>query len=463
MKAIIFGAGYAGLFAAYELEKHNQEYIVLEKNNEPGGLSRTFKLDNLNFDIGPHIYFNKQEEIRNIWKELIKDKLITIKRHNKIFYDGTYINSPLKPFNAISKLGLLTTIKIFLSFFKSKLSKRQDPENSKEWVIQNFGEELYLRFFKIYNEKIWGLDCEDITANWAGQRIKASLFNMIYKSLIRKDEFIIKTFDYPINGSNTIIKSLYSKINQSNLYLENEIHKTFIENNNIVKIESINLDSGKVESIENFKNVISTIPVDQLIKSFQINIPNEVNLAIKKLTYRHLILVNISIPKNYIKSFNEQWIDIHDPKVKALRLTNFANYNCKMDDDKNAPVTLEYNCFDQDIIWKLSDEDIFEIVKNDLIKLNYVNGNLNLKYKVIRIKNAYPVYYKGYEKDTEKIFDFISSIKNLQSIGRLGMYKWNNMHHSVQTGILAVKNLNNENHNLWNIKGMVSIGKEYSE
>ena len=98
-----------------------------------------------------------------------------------------------------------------------------------------------------------------------------------------------------------------------------------------------------------------------------------------------------------------------------------------------------------------------------MIKLNYVNGDLNLKYKVIRIKNAYPVYYKGYEKDAEKIFDFISTIKNLQSIGRLGMYKWNNMHHSVQTGILAVKNLNNENHNLWNIKGMVSIGKEYSE
>ena len=109
MKAVIFGAGYAGLFAAYELEKHNQEYIVLEKNNEPGGLSRTFKLDNLNFDIGPHIYFNKQEEIRNIWKELIEDKLITIKRHNKIFYDGTYINSPLKPFNAISKLERFKT------------------------------------------------------------------------------------------------------------------------------------------------------------------------------------------------------------------------------------------------------------------------------------------------------------------------------------------------------------------
>ena len=459
---IVIGGGYAGLSCALELSKNKINSVLIEKEKELGGLSRTFTIDDSVFDIGPHIYFNKDKQVVKFWKDLVGDQLQTRDRSNSIFYKGKYIKSPLKIGNTLSKLGLGVTIKIFFSFFVSKIKNRKKtPQNSKEWVVNNFGEELFNRFFKIYNEKIWGLSCEEVTSNWAGQRIKSSLFKMIYKSLVRDNSFIIKTFDYPKKGSQTIINAI-----------ENEILK--FDKCRILKGEKIvelNFNKNKEEyfvktNIGNefyTSSVISSIPIEDTFRMLNEN-NSYINSLLDKLIYRNLVLCFLNVDASMSINFQNQWVDIHDSNVKALRVTNYANYNCDMNSENYIPISLEYNCFKEDDIWKATEEEIYNLAISDLIKLKMItNKIIDIPFKVVKLEKAYPVYFKGYEAIIENLKLEVQKYTNLQIIGRSGMYKWNNMHHSVKTGILAARNYLGEENNLWDVKGMVSIGKEYNE
>ncbi|WP_181374595.1 FAD-dependent oxidoreductase [Polaribacter aquimarinus] len=461
-EVVVIGGGYAGLSCALELSKNDVKSILIEKEKELGGLSRTFSIGDSIFDIGPHIYFNKDKEVVKFWKNLVGDKLQTRKRSNSIFYNSKYIKSPLQVSNTLKQLGIFTTVKIFYSFFMSKIKNRNKaPKTSKDWVVFNFGKELYERFFKVYNEKIWGLPCEEVTSNWAGQRIKSSLSKMIYKSLTRDNDFIIKSFDYPEKGSQTIINAIEKEII---LHKKCEILKAdkivSIELNKKQKEYLVKTESGK-QILS--KTIISSIPIETTLK-FLNNKNTFINSLLDKLVYRNLVLCLLNIESTIPISFKNQWIDIHDPNVKALRATNYANYDCKMNSSQYVPVSLEYNCFNKEEIWNASDEEIYKIAINDLIKLKVISKEIKVSYKIVKLEKAYPVYFKGYEEIIKILKQEVSKFPNLEVIGRLGMYKWNNMHHSVKTGILVAKNcIEGTNHNLWDVKGMVSIGKEYND
>jgi protoporphyrinogen oxidase len=452
---VILGGGLAGLSAAYQLLDKDllHKVIILEKMPYMGGLSRSFDFEGLRFDFGPHIYFDKDEDVTAFWRALIGDHLKSYTRNNRIFYNGKYIYSPLRVTDALIKLGPFTVIKIFWSFFMAKL-KRKEVKNAEDWVTANFGQELFNRFFKVYNEKIWGLDCKEITSNWAGQRIKSSLFTMILKSIKKDKDFIIKTFNYPTGGSQAIINALQDHLNATG--------RCQIITNGIP--EKVNLENGMVRSIRYTingqsqeiltDNLISTIPLKDLYGLLSLD-PKPTT----KLIYRNLILVNCICKRETVKNFKEHWIDIHDPNVKALRVTNYGNYDFGMSNTEYTAIGLEYNCFETDAIWHMSNQEIEAVVVKDLGYMKLIT-DAPKKVQVIREKNAYPVYYTGYENDLAEVLKPLNEIKNLQSIGRHGMYKWNNMHHSVKTGFYAADNIMGIKRDIFSVKGMVSIGKE---
>lgn len=457
-KVLVIGAGYAGLACSYELVKHNIDVVLVEKTNSIGGLSSTVTLKNIKFELGPHIYFNKDKVVNQLWKELIGDKLKSYKRNNKIFYKGKFIDSPLNIFNVISKIGVLRSISYLISFMWYKFLKfNKSPNNSKEWVIFNFGKKLYDDFFMVFNEKIWGLKCEEISVDWTGQRIKSSLYKIVAKSLLKDEDFIIKTFDFPDGGSETIYNAFLTKLlhyNNFKLYLNTNL-EDIITDNFCFKVNSNNFKNF------NFTDIISTIHLSDLNDIIKSNLINKdtINDNINNLKYRNLIIVNFVFKKEDVQNFQEHWIDIHDSSIKALRVTNFGNYNFGLSNDKNTGIGVEYNCFESDDIWHLDDLSILKLALNDLKYMNLINQNY-VDFKVIKISKAYPIYFDGYKEFLNPIINEFIKINNLQLVGRNSMYKWNNMHHSVKTGILAAKNILGENYDLNLVRGMVSFGKE---
>ncbi|MDW8302559.1 MAG: FAD-dependent oxidoreductase [Bacteroidia bacterium] len=453
---LIIGAGFAGLAAAIELIQNNISFTIIEKSPAVGGLSQTIEIDGVRFELGPHIYFDKDIDVLQFWQKLAGVQMESYTRNNAIFYKGKYIKSPLDPWNAFINLGPFKIAYLLTGFLFAKLKPRQIV-SAEDWVKANFGTPLYENFFKVYNEKIWGLSCADISPNWAGQRIKSSLLTMIYKSLKRDKDFIIKTFLFPKGGSQSVYNSQLNKIKafeKADLFLNQSISQ-------ITETSSGFIVNFSGNNCKEFTDIISTIHLEDLynvLKSEKINY-DVLRSSIEQLVYRNLLLVNLVFLKNDIQNFKYHWIDIHDPNVRALRVTNFGNYDFGLSLESKVGIGVEYNCFKEDNIWNMNDSEIIEIALSDLAYMN-LTKKTPIKASVLRLSKAYPVYFKNYEAHVATIMNEFSKVKGLYLIGRNGMYKWNNMHHSVKTGILAVRNILGEQNDLFAVKGMVAIGKE---
>lgn len=453
---LIIGAGYTGLAAGLELAKQDQQFTLCEKQPDVGGLSRSFFVGNTLFELGPHIYFDKDPEVTRFWKRLVGEKFKSHLRNNRIYFDGKYIKSPLSLLDATFKIGLIKIIYVVLTYIKAKLVKQ--PINSAEdWVIAHFGKGLYDYFFKVYNEKIWGLDCKDISANWAGQRIKSNLFTMIYKSLVRDHDFVVKTFDFPDGGSVTLCnKQLGILQAYEGCSIQLATEPISIEANGDQFLVTFSNGSN-----ETYSNIIATCHLEDLAKVVKHPAINKdrLNKALDKLMYRNLVLVNLVFDKTQVRDFKEHWIDIHDPTIQTLRVTNFSNYDLDNANSTNTGIGLEYNCFDNEPIWRLDDHAILAIAMQDLINMQLVQGN-PIEFSILRFDKAYPVYFKGYEQAVDSIQTEFAKVNGLELAGRNALYRWNNMHHSVKTGILSARNCLGEKNNLNEVKGMVAFGKD---
>ena len=453
---LIIGAGYAGLAAGLELAGNCQKFTVVEKQEHVGGLSRSFFIGNTLFELGPHIYFDKDPDVTKFWNGLVGKKFKSHLRNNSIYFDGKYIKSPLNLLDATFKIGLLRIIYIVASYIKTKFLKHQII-SAEDWVIANFGKGLYKYFFKVYNEKIWGLDCNKISASWAGQRIKSNLFTMIYKSLVRDHAFVVKTFDFPEGGSVTLCDKQFTLLNA----YQDCIIKLATEPTLIDCKENQFLVTFSDGSTEIYSNVIATCHLENLAKIIKHHTINKsvLNQELDKLVYRNLILVNLVFDKAQVNDFKEQWIDIHDPAIKTLRVTNFSNYDLDNTNSNVAGIGLEYNCFETEAFWRLDEKAIMEIAMQDLINMKLVRGK-PLESSVLKFEKAYPVYLKNYEQSVETIRAEFSKVNGLELAGRNALYRWNNMHHSVKTGILAARNCLGEKNNLNEVKGLVAFGND---
>ena len=461
----ILGAGPAGLGAALELQKNNiKDILIIDMHSRAGGLSRTEVFENNRFDIGPHRFFTKNKEIDKLWHDILGDDFKPVQRLTRIYYKNKLFNYPLKPFNALRNLGVYESTYAIISYLYSLIRpRRKKAETFEEWVINQFGRKLYQTFFKTYTEKVWGIECKKISANWAAQRIKGmSLTTALADSLIpsrrnKKAKSLVEEFDYPTHGSGMMYERMAEKIsnNGGEFLFNTTVKKINLKDNKII---SIIVKNTKRELEIPVETVFSSIPLTNLIKWMEPKAPDDVLQSTRELYFRDHITTNLVIDKSGL--FEDQWIYVHSQDVKMGRLVNYNNFSAHMPANKNTTaVSVEYFVFKGDDVWSLSDEDIIELAKQELSYMNLVDRKLIKNGFVVRETESYPTYFIGFEKYYDTARGFVSNISNLQCIGRGGMYKYNNQDHSIYTGMLAARNYCGSNYNLWE----VNIDAEYHE
>ena len=455
-KVIIIGGGPAGLTAAYQLSKQDIPAIVLEKENKVGGISKTVKYKGFLFDLGGHRFFTKVKSVQKIWDEVLSDDFLLRPRLSRIYFNKKFFSYPMKLSKEIFGIGLLNTFLIPISYCKSKVFPYKEEANFEQWVSNRFGKKLYEIFFKTYTEKVWGMKCNEISSDWAAQRIKGLSLTSLFNSLFRKKEngkvikTLIEKFHYPRKGPGMMWEKMADMIMQQGNKVE--------INSNIEKIiwnKKEGVEAVEIYTEDSYKTVkgsdfISSMPIRELIKKLSPSPPPKVIEAAKKLRYRDFIIVSLILKKSEV--FPDNWIYIHDPTVKLGRIQNFKNWSPEMvEKEELTCLGLEYFCFENDGLWNLSDEDLIKLGKKELGKIGLAKEIEITDGKVVRVPKAYPIYDDEYKEAVKTISDFINQLKNLQLVGRNGMHKYNNQDHSMLTSMLAVENILGANHDLWKI------------
>ncbi|AOY80916.1 NAD(P)/FAD-dependent oxidoreductase [Moorena producens JHB] len=464
---VITGAGPAGLTAAYDLVKQGIKSIVLEKSNKVGGIARTEVYKGYRFDIGGHRFYTKVEAAHQRWQEVLGEDFIKVPRMSRIYYQGKFYDYPLSIFNTLSNLGIITSLVMLLSYFKAKIKAKlrpwHEPETFEEWVSDRFGRRLYRLFFKTYTEKVWGIPCDKIQAEWAAQRIqKLSLKRAIINALFgsQNSKSLIKEFDYPLLGPGMMWEKFQQAVdNQGGQVRLNTVVTSIQRDGNHIKSITA-LQDEKTISISG-DHFISSMPVTALVKKLDPPPPPAVIEAAKSLSYRAFIIVALIIDAKDL--FPDQWIYIHSPEVKVGRIQNFKNWSPKMvSDPSKTCLGLEYFCNEGDEIWNLSDPKLLDLATRELASLGLADAKAVEDGTVLRQPKAYPVYDRDYRQHLQVIQDFLADFDNLQTIGRNGMHRYNNQDHSMLTGMLAVKNLLGENHDLWQVNTERSYYEEFT-
>jgi protoporphyrinogen oxidase len=466
-KVVIIGGGPAGLTAAYELSKVGVESIVLEKDQMVGGISRTVNYKNYYFDIGGHRFFTKVKAVEDMWKEVIGDGFLHRERLSRIYFNNRFFYYPLRPLNALFGMGLWNSFLTILSYLHAHMSPSKQEETLEQWVSNRFGKRLYRTFFKTYTEKVWGIPCSEIQAEWSEQRIKGlSLMSALKNAFIKPEnnnsngdiiKTLIDSFDYPKFGPGMMWQAVSDILQKdgSQVRLETEVEGILWDKN---RIESLEIKLNGKKELVHGTHFISSMSIRELIQKFKPAVPEEVLKAANRLRYRDFLTVALIINKRDL--FPDNWIYIHDPRVKLGRIQNFKNWSPYMvpDPDKTC-LGLEYFCFEGDALWNLSDQELIELGKKELEILGLIQASEIEDGKVVRMPKAYPVYDAGYHESLQAVRQFLSPIDNLQLIGRNGMHKYNNQDHSMLTAMLAAENTSGANHDLWE----VNTEQEYHE
>ncbi|MCX7747724.1 MAG: NAD(P)/FAD-dependent oxidoreductase [Clostridia bacterium] len=443
-KAIIMGAGPAGLSAGYELQKKGVDSVLLEAEKEVGGISKTVKYKDYHFDLGGHRFFTKFDEVNQLWKEVLGDHFKKTPRLSRIYYKNKFFNYPLTPVNALSGVGIFETASILLSYFNAKI-KPDKEETFEQWVSNRFGKKLYSIFFKTYTEKVWGIPCSSIQAEWAAQRIKGlSLSSAIKNALFKTKNSSIKTlidqFDYPTHGPGMMYNEMKNKIEKmgGNVLLDRKVSRIYHQEGRIQSIEY--QDTSGNRYTQEGTHFISSVPITELVKMLYPVPPEEVIQAANHLSYRSIITVDIIVNRKNL--FPDNWIYIHSPEVKLGRIQNFKNWSKDMLPDTNkTSLGLEYFCNENDDLWNKPDEDLFRFAASEVEKINICEASDIEDYTVVRVPKAYPVYMMGYKEYLGTVQEYLKKFDNLQLIGRYGLFKYNNMDHSIMTGLYAAKNI----------------------
>lgn len=461
MKTIIIGAGLSGLAAGYTLTKNGQEVIIFEKENKVGGLARTENFDRLKFDLGSHRFWTKNKEIEDLVKCLLEKELINVKRISRIYFQKNFYNYPLKFFNLLQKMGKLEIIKAGFSYLVVKIKRifsKKPIISFENWVINHFGEEIYKLFFKEYTEKVWGIPCNKLSADWASQRIKGVSFEAVVKSFFKKKnkpKSFIDAFIYPKFGIGRIAEKLKEEIEKSQkgkIILKAELTKIFQKDEKIVSVEINN------KEIYQASNFISSMPINELIQKLNPFPPIEIIEKAGELKFRDLIIIVLKTKKK--KYTEDTWLYIPDKDISFGRMAQWFNWSPYLLDGQSGLITLEIFSSVGDNYWKMPDQDLINLVKKELEeKIGLIKNDEILDGKVIRLKDAYPLYEIGYQKSLQLVKNYLKQYKNLQLIGRPGLFKYNNMDHALEIGIKAAKNLLGENYDL----ELIGEEKEYLE
>lgn len=515
-KVIIIGAGPAGLTFAYEMLKNdgNKKYDVqiLEETQDIGGISKTVKYHNNRMDIGGHRFFSKDERVMKFWSDLMpiqgansfddeklgrekplekggpdpekEDNVMLVRqRVSRIYYLKKFFDYPISmKFETFKNMGIVRTIKAGFSYMKSVFIKKKE-DSLENFYINRFGKVLYNMFFESYTEKLWGRHPREISADWGAQRVKGISIKTIIKDMFHKifgkkdasntETSLIEQFWYPKYGPGHLWETLAEKITEIGGTIRKGYH-----------VEKINFENGKIVSVECMVNgnreiiygdiFVSTMPMNDLVNGFSgINVPEDIKRIATGLPFRDFITVGLLVDKLNLKNKTsiktlgnivpDCWIYVQEPNVKMCRIQIFNNWSPYLVEnvENKVWIGLEYTCQEGDELWNMTDEQFINFAIDEMVSMNIISKDQVQDSHREKIKKAYPAYFDTYN-EIDKLIEYINKIDNLYCIGRNGQHRYNNMDHSMVTGMEAAKNIKNGEKckdNIWN----VNTDKEYHE
>jgi protoporphyrinogen oxidase len=461
-RVVVIGAGPAGLTAAYGLTEHNVPTVVVEKGKIVGGIARTESYKGYYFDMGGHRFLTKSSEVTKIWRKILGKDFLHRPRLSRIYYKRKFFYYPLKPLNALKGLGLFESFLILLSCLRWKMSPHRREDTFEQWVTNRFGSRLFHTFFKTYTEKVWGIPCSQLKAEWAAQRIKGLSLKTVVLNMLLQPKKAIKTlteeFDYPRLGPGMMWNRVKEEIERRGgaVLMETDVTAVAMAGN---RVDSITVSrNGQRETITG-THFISSMPVTEFIKKIDPPPPAAFLLAAGKLHYRDFLTVCLIVNKPNL--FPDNWIYIHDPSVKVGRIQNFKNWSPEMvPDPARTSLGLEYFCNEGDDLWNTADKDLIEIGKREMDCIGLARYADIEDGCVFRVPKAYPVYDSDYGDYLVEVRKFIDGLENFQTIGRNGLHRYNNQDHAMLTGLFAVRNVVlGERNDLWS----VNTEQEYHE
>ncbi|WP_230487737.1 NAD(P)/FAD-dependent oxidoreductase [Novosphingobium sp. ES2-1] len=449
----IIGAGPAGLTAGYLLTKRGFSVAIIEKDQTyVGGISRTVEHEGYRFDIGGHRFFSKSQQVVDLWNEILPDDFIQRPRMSRIYYEGKFYSYPLRAFEALWNLGLVRSTLCMASFAKAKAFPNRNVKSFEDWTVNQFGQKLYSIFFKTYTEKVWGMPCDEMSADWAAQRIKGlSLWGAVIDGLKRslglnrrpndgmQTKTLLETFRYPRLGPGMMWDAARDRIvgsGKGEVLMGHAFKQLAADGAGGWRLSAKGPDGDLVIEAA---HAISSAPMREL--AARLHPLPATTLQASCLKYRDFLTVALKIRSEEL--FPDNWIYIHDSKVKVGRIQNFRSWSPEMVPDESvACVGLEYFCFEGDALWDSSDEELIELAKQEMAILGLVSPEKVIGGVVVRQEKAYPVYDDEYAANVAAMrTELEAAHPTLHMVGRNGMHRYNNQDHAMMTAMLTVENI----------------------
>jgi len=495
---IIIGAGPAGLSAAYETSKFQKRVLVLEADEKyVGGLARTCEYKGFRFDLGGHRFYSKNTEIEDLWRHWLGSDFMNRQRLSRIYFSGKFFDYPIRLSNVMSNLGIWGSLQILVSYLLRRLKPFRPETSLRDWVSNRFGDRLFKMFFKAYTEKVWGVPCEQLSADWAAQRIQnLSIPHILLSSLglSRKKtaKSLIKSFHYPKlgpgmawervqqlvedDGGKILLGQKVVQIRHSEGLVREVVTQDTDGRSHSFLLQYPQTDRWNEENLTSLpippdvgnssvimpnmsssfalgSHVISSMPLTSLVLNLDPPAPENVQASARSLTYRDFLIVVLIVEAADL--FPDNWIYIHDPLVRVGRIQNFKNWSPYMiPEGSNATsLGLEYFCTEDDDLWQEDDADLLLRGQRELKQIGLLRDEAVVDGTVFRVHKAYPVYDEEYKKHVAIIRTYLAEhMTNLQVVGRNGMHRYNNQDHAMMTGLLAARNISSgDNFDVWKV------------
>jgi protoporphyrinogen oxidase len=461
-RTLVFGGGPAGLTAGYVLAKLGRPVLVLEAEDQVGGLAKTVVRDGYRFDLGGHRFFTKSPEVESLWHEVLGDELLLRPRLSRIYWNGRFLDYPLSPRDVVRKLGPVELARCAGSYLVATPRRQGGERSLEEWVSNRFGKRIYDLFFRTYTEKVWGVPGSEIRAEWAAQRIRglslrAAARDALLSGRHGEVKSLIREFHYPRYGPGQMWETMAARIEA----LGGEVRTG-------ARVEWIDVECKRVVAVEAGGRahacaaVVSSLPLASLAEMLRPPPAADVLEAARGLRYRDFLTVALVLPGDDL--FPDNWVYVHDPSVRVGRIQNYRSWSPWMVPRRDRTcVGLEYFCFRGDDLWETSDEALVELAAAELTRLDLADGARVERGFVERVPMAYPVYDERYAERLIVLRRWLEGLGNLQQIGRNGLHRYNNSDHSMLTAIRAVDNIvAGTGHDIWSVNADSAYHEEHA-
>src|SRR3954447_21979136 len=461
---LVLGGGPAGLTAGYLLGKRDREGLVLEAEDQVGGLAKTVERDGYRFDLGGHRFFTKALEVDDLWHEVLGDEFLRRPRMSRIYWNNRYLDYPLRGPDVIKKLGPVELTRCMASYLVAAVKRKDNEDSLEQWVTNRFGKRLFELFFKSYNEKVWGVPASEIRAEWAAQRIKGLSFFSAAKAAFfgnkgNKIKSLISEFNYPRYGPGQMWDAMTDaiRVQGGEVLLSSPVTRLELAGGRVVEVEA----GGESYTLPHA--VISSLPLREVVRMVSPAVDAHIREAADGLRYRDFLTVALVVDGEDL--FPDNWIYIHEPRVQVGRIQNYRSWSPWMvPDPDTACVGLEYFCFEGDELWTMSDDDLVALATKELEQLNLAPAGKVRRGYVVRVPKAYPMYDADYSDRVDVIKGWLAGLTNLQQVGRNGLHRYNNSDHSMLSAMRAVENvLHGTKHDIWAVNVESAYHEEHQE